>query len=291
MEFNNFIKKEFNRLFSNLPYKMEAETSFLNSINLNTFFHIDKFKNGLIANLYNEETQVDTHISLFNNNNVKKYFDKINIFNIKVLLVKKKYKFGHKYDIIFLIQKPVIKKIYKGGANLIKYPLNYTNQYGGSIIDKFTNIFTKSKNNDKHKSKNHNKHELKNVIINNCESFDNLYKNILNTFFMTISNISEVNLVQNIFFIYYIVLFQYVLPNLYYNFKNVKKIEKTTIDFKSLIESNKLLSESLHTIFFLEKDDKLYNKMNFIKNNIVDIPYQLGDIDTIISKYPLIYKN
>ena len=87
---------------------------------------------------------------------------------------------------------------------------------------------------------------------------------------------------QNIFHIYYLILFNYILPNIYINYKNINKIEKIDIDFNSLINKNKVLKDSLDTIFFITKNENLYNEILDISNYLDKIPYQIDDIEIIL---------
>ena len=82
MQFNDFLKLEFKRLFENLPYKMEAEKSFIDGIQSSTFYHIDDFDDGIKSNLFDNESKIDTHISLFKFDKIKKFKEHITNFNI-----------------------------------------------------------------------------------------------------------------------------------------------------------------------------------------------------------------
>ena len=89
MQFNDFLKLEFNRLFQYMPYKMEAEKSFIDSIKSSNFFHIENFKDGIKSNLFDDNSKIDTHISLFNFDKIKKFKEDISNFNIRIVLLKK----------------------------------------------------------------------------------------------------------------------------------------------------------------------------------------------------------
>ena len=130
--------------------------------------------------------------------------------------------------------------------------------------------------------------KLKKILLNRCETFDNLYKNQNNLILIKIYSIPEVDLVENIFKVIYIVLFKNILSNLYFNFKKKKKIETINLEYKSIIENNKTLDDSLKTIFFFERDRKLYKKA-FPKDHANNVPYQLSNIDVVFSKKPIIY--
>ena len=112
MQFNDFLKLEFKRLFENLPYKMEAEKSFIDGIQSSTFYHIDDFDDGIKSNLFDNESKIDTHISLFKFDKIKKFKEHITNFNIKIVLLKKTYGTTYSYNLLFLVQKPIIKKVY-----------------------------------------------------------------------------------------------------------------------------------------------------------------------------------
>ena len=137
---------------------------------------------------------------------------------------------------------------------------------------------------------NFSKAEMRDLIQNKCNNFNDLFKN-LSIFSLTIKDIPKENISENIFLTYYICLFSYVLPNLYFNFKNINKVEKTEIDFKSLIKSKDVLIESLKTIFFINKDVKMYNDIIQPNKIVEDLPYELGSLDILFSDKALTYKS
>ena len=368
MEFNQFIKNEFSRLFNNIAYKMEAEKLFIDSIKKNNFYYIEDYEDGIKSNLYNNNVEIDAHISIFNSNKIEYFVEDIALYNVSVILQKK----SSTYNLLFLVKKPILKKLSKdekskgeknektkeekesdgiissftdllsdkketkkstesndlisnfknllfGGLKQDYYPIKYTNIHGGKGVyseseldkikrrdsrrSKFQIKYMKNKKNkdseialdtsDKYKKKKlgnkFSKKEVRDIIGSKCENFNNMYKD-LSILMINIFDISNIELVENIFHIYYLVIFSYILPNLYNNFKNINKVEKIDIDFDSLINSNNVLKESLKSIFFINKKKEIYDNIIDIKNNIIDLPYELGNIDIVISKEPLKYK-
>jgi len=343
MQFNDFLKLEFKRLFEYLPYKMEAEKSFIDSIQSSNFYHIEYFEDGMKSNLFDDRTKIDTHISLFNFDKIKKFTDNISTFNIRIVLLKKTYGSTYTYNLLFLVQKPITKKVYDQEADkkILKHLRNLTGEsemfnmvtgkdgllssaindnivldnlvgddgmlnrfMGGSDndtgydTDSEYNYYSDDNNDIKKyeinyilggkKKKRRKRKKLKKILLNRCETFDNLYKNQNNLILIKIYSIPEVDLVENIFKVIYIILFKNILSNLYFNFKKKKKIETINLEYKSIIENNKTLDDSLKTIFFFERDRKLYQKA-FPKNHINNVPYQLSNIDVVFSKKPIIY--
>jgi hypothetical protein len=328
MQFNDLIKLEFKRLFEKLPYKMEAEKQFSDGIRTSTFYHIDEFDDGIKSNLFDNDTKIDTHISLFKFDKIKKFQEDISNFNIKVVLLKKSEGMEDIYNLLFLVQKPIIKKVYDQLST--KKVLNKLSEFAGdskllnpligqdgivsSIIDNDVILNTligddgivneyiggNSSVSDikkykieyllggKRKKKKLQKlQKLQKIILKRCETFDNLYNDELNIITLKVYNIPAVDIVENILKIYYMTIFKYILPNLYFNYKDIKKIETINLEYKSIIDTNKTLDDSLKTIFFIERNKDLYN--NAYPDNKYNIPYQLGDIDVIFSNKPLIY--
>lgn len=333
MKFNDFIKLELKRLFDNLPYKMEAEKSFLDGIKTDTFYHIDSYEDGIESNIFNSESKIDTHMSLFKFDKIKDFKEDLVNFNIKVVLLKK-FKFNSvdfEYNMLFLVQKPIIDKVYGSRVKnkLLKNIGKITGNITGdrTILDKYIHdesVVSKimndnlllnpilgddgvinnliggerykinytikggfSESSEKSKSKKMPKKELKDIVINRCETFDNLYNHESNIFSLKIYKIPEVDLIENIFKIYFISIFKYVLPNLYFNFKNIKKIENINLEYNSIIESNKTLDDSFRTIFFFERDKKLYE--NMYPMLIPNIPNEISNIDVVFCKTPVDY--
>ncbi len=347
MKFNDFLKLEFKRLFENLPYKMEAEKSFIDGIQSSTFYHIEDFNDGIKSNLFDNDSKIDTHISLFKFDKIKKFKEHITNFNIKVVLLKKTYGMTYSYNLLFLVQKPIIKKVYDQVAEkkVLKNLRDLTGESEilnivtgkdgilSSVIDDniildnlvgdegMLNRFMggnesgyeeeveeeeeeveeeevdniKKYNIDyilggKKKKKRRKRRKLKKIILKRCETFDNLYNNQSNIITLKIYNIPEVDLVEHLFQIIYIATFKYILPNLYYNYKNIKKIETINLEYNSIVENNKTLDDSFKTIFFFNRNKKLYENA-YPKGNVNNVPYQLGDIDVLFSKKPIIYNN
>ncbi len=347
MKFNDFLKLEFKRLFENLPYKMEAEKSFIDGIQSSTFYHIEDFNDGIKSNLFDNDSKIDTHISLFKFDKIKKFKEHITNFNIKVVLLKKTYGMTYSYNLLFLVQKPIIKKVYDQVAEkkVLKNLRDLTGESEilnivtgkdgilSSVIDDniildnlvgdegMLNRFmggnesgyeeeveeeeveveeeeeeNKKKYNidyilgGKKKKKRRKRRKLKKIILKRCETFDNLYNNQSNIITLKIYNIPEVDLVEHLFQIIYIATFKYILPNLYYNYKNIKKIETINLEYNSIVENNKTLDDSFKTIFFFNRNKKLYENA-YPKGNVNNVPYQLGDIDVLFSKKPIIYNN
>lgn len=351
MQFNDFLKLEFKRLFEYLPYKMEAEKSFIDSIQSSNFFHIEYFEDGIKSNLFDDRSKIDTHISLFNFDKIKKFTENISTFNIRVVLLKKTYGLSYTYNLLFLVQKPITKKVYDQEADkkILKHLRNLTGEseifnivtgkdgllssaiddnivldnlvgddgmlnrfMGGSENDIGYDTDTEDNNSSSDednsssdennnikkydinyilggkKKKRRKRRKLKKILLNRCETFDNLYKNQNNLILIKIYSIPEVDLVENIFKVIYIVLFKNILSNLYFNFKKKKKIETINLEYKSIIENNKTLDDSLKTIFFFERNRKLYQKA-FPDDHVNNVPYQLANIDVVFSKKPIIY--
>ena len=303
MNFNNFIKSEFSRLFENIAFKMEAEKLFIEGIKEDKFFYIDNFEDGISCNLFNKDLEVDVNIKIFNLN-INNLLGKAKLFNTNVILQKNQ----KKYNLLFLVNKPVVKEPVKNTTveeSIISDPINfinklkgmfggvlykveYSNLNGGKIysekeLDKIImkDNERKKKSKKKSKKKKISQKDLNKIISNKCENFDNIYKNT-NIIRINIFDIPEFKLVQNIFHIYYLILFNYILPNIYINYKNINKIEKIDIDFNSLINKNIVLKDSLDTIFFFTKNENLYNEILDIRNYLDKIPYQIDDIEIIL---------
>ena len=301
MNFNNFIKNEFSRLFENIAFKMEAEKLFVEGINEDKFFHIDNFINGITCTLFNKKLDVEANISIFNLN-VNNLADIVKLYNINIILQKNQ----NKYNLLFLVKKPVIKEPIKNTPTEVSklsnpinfvnkftdmfneklYPIKYSNFIGGKIYleKELDNLFkrdiAKGKRNKKNKIP---KKEINELISNKCDNFDNINKN-MNILKIYVFDIPELKLIENIFHIYYLILFNYILPNIFINFKNINKIEKININFNSLINKNKILKDSLDTIFFISKNENLYLNLLNVKNYLDKLPYQLDDIEVIVSK-------
>ena len=130
MQFNDFLKLEFKRLFEYLPYKMEAEKSFIDSIQSSNFYHIEYFEDGVKSNLFDDRSKIDTHISLFNFDKIKKFTENISTFNIRIVLLKKTYGSTYTYNLLFLVQKPITKKVYDQEADkkILKHLRNLTGE-------------------------------------------------------------------------------------------------------------------------------------------------------------------
>ena len=307
MNFSNFIKSEFSRLFENIAFKMEAEKLFIEGIKEDKFFYIDNFEDGISCNLFNKDLGIDMNINIFNSN-VNNLLGKMKLFNLSVILQKNL----NKYNLLFLVKRPVEKEINKNtsisveslisdSVNLINkfgnmfggilYKIEYSEMSGGRIysekeLDEIIKRDKKRKKkmnkiNKKMKSNKLSKDNLNKMISNRCENFENMYKNE-NILIINVYDILELNLIQNIFHVYYLILFNYILPNIYINFKNVNKIEKIDIDFSSLINKNKVLKDSLDTIFFITKNENQYNNIINVNDYLDQIPYQLDDIEIVL---------
>ena len=192
------------------------------------------------------------------------------------------------------------------GGNL--YAIEYTKLFGGKVyteneLDKINRRDNRrSKNLEKYKkSKKENekeivadktdkykkkklgnkfsKKDIQDIIGSKCKKFNNMYEDV-NILMINIYDIPNVDLVENIIHAYYLILFNNILPNLYNNFININKVEKLDIEFDSLINSNKILKDSLKSIFFVSKNEDIYM-----------LPYELGNIDIIISKSQVEYKD
>ncbi len=160
MNFNYLIKKEFSRLFDNIAFKMEAEKLFIEGINEDKFFYIYNFEDGINCNLFNKSLDIEANINIFKTNQSDLKENK-KIYNIKVILQKN----ITKYNLLFLIKKPIIKENTQKGVNIISDPKNLINKItnikenlkniptGISIIDsinKLTNMFEGKFNNVKY---------------------------------------------------------------------------------------------------------------------------------------------
>ena len=97
MEFNNFLKLELDRLFTNIAYKMEAEKMFIEAIKEDKFYHIDDYDNGIKSNLYSVDAKYDAHITLFNLNKIKKLVEDMVYYSINIVVQKKE----GSYNILF----------------------------------------------------------------------------------------------------------------------------------------------------------------------------------------------
>lgn len=309
MNFSNFIKSEFSRLFKNIAFKMEAEKLFIEGIKEDKFFYIDNFEDGISCNLFNKDLGIDMNINIFKSN-VNNLLGKMKSFNLSLILQKNQ----NKYNLLFLVKRPIVKEINKNTStpveNLISnsvdlinklrnmfggdlYKIEYSEMSGGRIysekeLDKMIKRDKKRKKkmnkinkNKKIKNNKLSKDDLNKMISNRCENFENMYKNE-NILIINVYDISELNLIQNIFHVYYLILFNYILPNVYINFKNVNKIEKIDIDFTSLINKNKVLKDSLDTIFFITKNENIYKNIINVNDYLDQIPYQLDDIEIIL---------
>ena len=133
MNFNYLIKKEFSRLFDNIAFKMEAEKLFIEGINEDKFFYIYNFEDGINCNLFNKSLDIEANINIFKTNQSDLKENK-KIYNIKVILQKN----ITKYNLLFLIKKPIIKENTQKGVNIISDPKN--------LINKITNIKENLKN-------------------------------------------------------------------------------------------------------------------------------------------------
>ena len=199
------------------------------------------------------------------------------------------------------------------------YPIEYTKLFGGKVyteneLDKINRRDNRrSKNLEKYKkSKKENekeivadktdkykkkklgnkfsKKDIQDIVGSKCKKFNNMYEDV-NILMINIYDIPNVDLVENIIHAYYLILFNNILPNLYNNFKNINKVEKLDIEFDSLINSNKILKDSLKSIFFVSKNEDIYNSVLDTKKYIHMLPYELGNIDVIISKSQVEYKD
>jgi hypothetical protein len=280
---------------------MEAEKLFIEGIKEDKFFYIDNFEDGISCNLFNKDLEVDVNMKIFNSN-INNLLDKAKLFNTNVILQKDQ----KKYNLLFLVKKPIIKEPVKNTTveeSIINNPINfinklkgmfgevlykveYSNLNGGKIytekeLKKIIMKDNKRKENSEKKKNKISQKDLNKIISNRCENFDNIYKNT-NIIRINIFDIPELKLVQNIFHIYYLILFNYILPNIYINYKNINKIEKIDIDFNSLINKNKVLKDSLETIFFITKNKNLYNEILDINNYLNKIPYQIDNIEIIL---------
>jgi hypothetical protein len=347
MDFNNFIKNEFKRLFENIAYKMEAEKLFIDGIKEDKFFYIESFNDGIECNLFNKEIGIDSHVSMFKTEKINRYIDDVYFYNINVVLQKN----GSKFNLLFLGKKPIVKKINDKSkdskddimenltdpnklidtlTNPGKLLSSFTSMFGGKLYkieysdlvggkdfteseldkinrrdrrrSKFLRTYKLNKMNkdadiSSDESSNYkkkrignkfSKKEVEDIVGNKCKKFNNMYEDI-NILMLNIYDIPEIDLVENIFHCYYLILFNYILPNLYNNFKNINKVEKIDIEFESLINSNKILNESMKSVFFFAKNNDLYNKIINTNSYLHMLPYELGNIEIIISKAPIEY--
>ena len=129
MNFNNFIKSEFSRLFENIAFKMEAEKLFIEGIKEDKFFYIDNFEDGISCNLFNKDLEVDVNIKIFNLN-INNLLGKAKLFNTNVILQKNQ----KKYNLLFLVNKPVVKEPVKNTTveeSIISDPINFINKLKG----------------------------------------------------------------------------------------------------------------------------------------------------------------
>ena len=112
-----------------------------------------------------------------------------------------------------------------------------------------------------------------------------------NILMINVFDIPEVDLVENIVHSYYVILFSNILPSLFNHYKNIKKVEKLDIEFNSLINFNKILKESLKSIFFVSKNDETYKTILNTQSYLHMLPYELSNIDVIISNANVDYSS
>jgi hypothetical protein len=167
---------------------------------------------------------------------------------------------------------------------LEKYRKNKTKKEEKIAADK-TDKYKKKKLGNKFTKK-----EVQDIVGNKCKKFNSMYENE-NILMINVFDIPEVDLVENIVHSYYIILFGNILPNLFNDYKNIKKVEKLDIEFNSLINFNKILKDSLKSIFFVSKNDETYKTILNTKSYLHMLPYEISNIDVIISNANVDYSN
>ena len=134
------------------------------------------------------------------------------------------------------------------------------------------------------------KKEVQDIVENKCKKFNNMYEDV-NILMINVYDIPEIDLVENIVHSYYIILFNNILPNLYNHYKDIKKVEKLDIEFDSLINFNRILKDSLKSIFFVAKNDEIYKTIINTQSYLHMLPYELSNIDVIISDGNVDYRS
>lgn len=291
MKFENFLKLELKRLFSNTPYKMEAEKMMLDSINMDGLYHIDDFDNGLSSNLYDDTGDLINHITLFKLNQIIRYKPNLKVYNIKVVFFKED-KF---YKLVFYLQNPITNKNYSNGGFFNIFGSNKPKRRKRKYRKRNYIIrYNKAKENkDLYKINYTNRdfRRIKKVDIDKCQTFDKFLNEELNLSKVQVVNIPKSNLLVNIFKSYYIVLFKYILPALYNDYTDFNINQNTVLGFDSILKFNDILNDSLDTIFFFSKNKKLYKEINqLFDDSLLDIPIHLNDIPVTITRQPMEYK-
>ena len=166
---------------------------------------------------------------------------------------------------------------------LEKYRRNKREKEEKIVADK-TDKYKKKKLGNKFSKK-----EVQDIVGSKCKKFNDMYEDV-NILMINVYDIPEVDLVENIVHSYYVILFNNILPNLYNNFKNINKVEKLDIEFESLINFNKILKDSLKSIFFVSKNDETYKTILNTQSYLHMLPYELSNIDVIISDGNIDYK-
>lgn len=167
---------------------------------------------------------------------------------------------------------------------LEKYRKNKTKKEEKIAADK-TDKYKKKKLGNKFTKK-----EVQDIVGNKCKKFNSMYENE-NILMINVFDIPEVDLVENIVHSYYVILFGNILPNLFNHYKNIKKVEKLDIEFNSLINFNKILKDSLKSIFFVSKNDETYKTILNTQIYLHMLPYEISNIDVIISNATVDYSS
>ena len=269
--FNTFISSELKRYLSSFPYKMEAEKLLVSSIDSNKFYHISSFEDGIKSNIFDNESNMEAHISIFNNK-IKSLPSNSNTYKIDTNIIRKQSKLGITYDMIFNVlpmsemSDNIDDDMYEmiGGTNFFK-----------NIRNNIYQIFYKMREDEELKQLNNLKNQYK--------------QDDFNLFKIVITNIPETKLIENMCFVTILCLFKYILSNLYFNYKNIKQLNNTVIDFNSLVKMNKTLYESMEILFFFNKNIDIYSQMLFIKNFQLNTINKLDEFKIIFAKKELKY--
>tara|TARA_B100000424_G_scaffold270393_2_gene269606 strand:- start:447 stop:1277 length:831 start_codon:yes stop_codon:yes gene_type:complete len=275
MIFTKFIALELDRFLQNFPFKMEVEKIFLNSINESHFYHIESFDDGIESNLYDNESNLLSHVSMFKFDKLKKLKSYMNYYDVFVKIKKETLIFGEMYTMTFE-GLPMNK-------NNQEVEEDISNLFGGTReIGNLVKSFTKNSVGVQYSINKDEFLEYMNYIRERKKEKLNLFK-------ITISEIPLQGLIENIVFCYFLCIFKYIMPNFYNYFNDITQISDIIISFDSLVNMNKVLYESMNLIFFLNKNDELYKKLIYITMFKENEDVDLGEIDIIFSKKKLQY--
>jgi len=274
MLFSKFIALELERFLQNFPFKMEVEKIFINSIN-DYFFNIESFKDGIEGNIFDNESNLKSHVSIFKFDKLKSYKSYMNYYDVFVKIKKEMSIYGETYTMTF--QGLPINKNNEEVIEEIDELYGGVRQIANLIKSRFKNSIGVN-------------YTIKNdEYLENINNIKKRKKEKLNLFKIVVNEIPFQNLIENIVFCYFIVIFKYIMPNFYYYFNDITQISDIIINFDSIVNMNKVLNESMNLIFFLNKNEELYKKLIYITLFNINEDVDLGEIDIIFSKKKLKY--